>query len=566
MDSRSPSSASSSTLVQTPLPNVRLGLNSLNLNLNLTGLSMRGPAPKGPLQPHVSNLPRRRRPVPVPVRAVEVDGEEIEKEAVAEIQEQAPPPAAPPIAEPVLSSGCSSASVAGSSSSSPSPSLSSHSPSSSLAPSPSLSSPSSSVALTPRRPAHHRLPSHRPARGPLQPAHANLPRRRMQRPQRRPDRGMQALGRSGVFVAFGGEGEEEEEGFDVVVRIGEAEGGEADVTEGGDVHVEQDTTTDDVDQGGGGTLRLTLLAPGPPRDDGVPRLRPAQLRALGAFVRGSSASPHSSSDTHSSPSTATPSETQPSAPAPTPSTTPATSTSTSRRRRILICAPRARALEADVLGAGVCLVLWGGGLPAPSLALAPDAAPTLSPPTLSAPTPAPAPVHAEGKTHGDAENRVHRLLVAWHDCAPPSSAFSSSSYSSGDDSDDHDSDLEDDVEEDGRGQGRGRGHGGEGGRGKEGQGLRDEWRGVLSRGGMDYLEGVLCGEGEEGASSACEGEASSSPCEVEEAGQEAGMEGTEGQEAELEVLRDEKEVEVEVDVHSASSRTTLRECGAAPLP
>ncbi|KAJ7692049.1 hypothetical protein B0H17DRAFT_1330843 [Mycena rosella] len=230
-----------------------------------------------------------------------------------------------------------------------------------------------------------------PPRGHLQPAHANVPRRAkpLSAARRRRARSVQELGRaSGVFVALGcGEGADARE-FGAVVRIVGLDGV-------GDNGME--------DKAGGAVVRFVAAST---RDDGVPSLAPAQLRAACAFVRAQ------------------------------------------QGRRVLITAPRAHA--ADALGVGVCCVA-GAALDIPGDDMDADSG------TDS---------HfdadldwdsgAEAQADADAEC-VRRLVMRWHDLPAPASSSSTSSSTG-----------EDDEDEDG---------GGGGG------GLKDAWRGLLSRAG-----------------------------------------------------------------------------------
>ncbi|KAJ7122565.1 hypothetical protein C8R43DRAFT_1136190 [Mycena crocata] len=280
----SPSSACSSTLIitPTPLPPVR------------------GPAAKGPLQPHITNLPRRRRPM-------------------ATLRISAPP-----------------------SSASPKPPDSTYLPSPIQLP--SLPPFPISPGFPP--PAVREGPTIAQPRGPVQPAHGNVPRRAKPlsetqlRARRRRERCVQELGRaSGVFVAFPPHPldttEEDEDEFDAVVRISPAEDG------GSNAKV--------VDKGGGATM--SLVTPGT-RDDGVPSLTAAQLRAACAFVWAHQAD----------------------------------------GRRVLITAPRAYAV--DAMSVGVCC----GSRSVESARASPR------------------PHELEGGDGVDADaDRVHRLVMRWHD-------------------------------------------------------------------------------------------------------------------------------------------------------
>ncbi|KAJ7435565.1 hypothetical protein FB451DRAFT_251182 [Mycena latifolia] len=322
----SPGSSCSSTLIMTPA--------SLPL--------LRGPAPKGPLQPHITNLPRRRR-APMPTLRI-----------------SAPPP----------------------------PSASSRATDSAYAPSPiqlpslpPLPFPISAGGVPMQRETVGVLfPS---PRGPVQPAHGNVPRRAkplsaaQARTRRRRERCIQELGRtSGVFIAFDCDPAEEtdkEEGFDALVRISPARDGKEDEGKDAGVH----------DKGGGAAV-LRIVVPGT-RDDGVPCLQPAQLRAACTFVWQQKA----------------------------------------EGRRVMITAPRAHAV--DALSVGVYCV--SRGVEAGH-----------------------SPVEYADNDEDDAE-RVHRLVMRWHDLPA------------------------DDDEEDADNYG--------------GDGLKEEWRGLLSRDGMDYLAAAV---------------------------------------------------------------------------
>ncbi|KAJ6509760.1 hypothetical protein DFH09DRAFT_1334082 [Mycena vulgaris] len=318
----SPGSSCSSTLIMTPVPLPPL----------------RRPAPKGPLQPHITNLPRRRRA------------------PMANLCMSAPP-----------------RSASGDSTYAPSPIQ--------IPSLPVLPFPISGGGVPMQRETLS-VPSSAP-RGPVQPAHGNVPRRTKPlsaaqlRARRRRERCIQELGRSsGVFLAFECESAEEEaeDRFDAVVRISAAREGDAE--EGKDLGVD--------DKGGGAVLRFT--APGT-RDDGVPCLQPAQLRAACAFVSGHRA----------------------------------------EGRRVLITAPRAHAV--DALSVGVCCIRSDAEV---TRFMDED---------------------ADDDVDGDADaERVHRLVMRWHDLPAE--------------------DAEDDD-------------------GYDGGGLKEEWRGLLSRDGMDYLAAVV---------------------------------------------------------------------------
>ncbi|KAJ6596014.1 hypothetical protein B0H10DRAFT_2089147 [Mycena sp. CBHHK59/15] len=291
----SPSSACSSTLITTPA----------------LSKPRRSPAPKGPLQPHITNLPRRRRaPKPIP-----------------------PPVSEPPAQEPI------------------------HLPSP-----PPLPFPITAGGIPQPRDAFGA------PRGPVQPAHANLPRRAkpltaaQARARKRRERCMQELGRaSGVFVALGWGSEDEgtdDDTHDAVVRI---------------------TPEGNEDEGGDCDGILHVVAPGT-RDDGVPCLSPAQLRAACAFLCGRKADAEG-------------------------------------RGRVLITASRAHAVDALGLGVGVCCAASAGG---------------------------------DADTHPADAEHVHRLVMRLHDLPADDD---------GDDGDDG--------------------------------GLKDAWRGLLSRDGMDYVAAAL---------------------------------------------------------------------------
>ncbi|KAJ7815645.1 hypothetical protein B0H14DRAFT_2846891 [Mycena olivaceomarginata] len=223
------SSSCSSTLIMTPAPGP------------LPMLVHRGPAPKGHLQPHVSNLPRRRRAPPVPVSTT--------------LRISAPP--APSTSR---------------SRSSPSPAAG-NSTSTSYAPSPiqlpSLPFPISASGgpqlreydSYEREYEHEYLMMKQAQHQGTGPAHANVPRRAkvltaaQVRARRRRERGMQELGRaSGVFVAFESASaediNEDREEFGAVVRIQTS-------SAGGETSCEEET---------GKVLRLVVARDA--RDDG----------------------------------------------------------------------------------------------------------------------------------------------------------------------------------------------------------------------------------------------------------------------------------------------------------
>ncbi|KAJ7671298.1 hypothetical protein DFH06DRAFT_1365963 [Mycena polygramma] len=225
-------SARSSTLVMTPAP----------LPLH------RGPKPKGHLQPHVTNLPRRPRRAPVPPPASDATATS-NSDPDASVKAAA---VAPPFQRPTFIQ---------------------------LPPPPMLSFP-----LTAGVPQRREEPRVRPAGRNVGPAHANVPRRHRQTVTRERARCMQELGHaSRVFVAFAladSEGAADkaaeeaaaEVGFGAVVRIS-ADPGDAGAVD---------------DKGGGQSGEdgrvLRLVAEGLSRDDGVPCLLPTQLRAARAFV------------------------------------------------------------------------------------------------------------------------------------------------------------------------------------------------------------------------------------------------------------------------------------------
>lgn len=218
-------------------------------------------------------------------------------------------------------------------------------------------------------------------RGHVQPAHGNVPRRAKPlnaaqvRVRRRRERCFQELGReSGIFIAFAcspADGSEDE-GFNAVVRISPIQDGKA----------EEGTSADVDDKGGGGGAAVARFSAHGTRDDGVPCLQPAQLRAACTFVCQHRA----------------------------------------EGRRVLIVAPRAHAV--DALSVGVCCIS-----------------------RRAHPTEA-----VEDGSEDAEQERVHRLVMRWHDLP-----------------------AEDDDEDDAYGAG----------------GLKDEWRGLLSRDGMDYLAAAV---------------------------------------------------------------------------
>ncbi|KAJ7503376.1 hypothetical protein B0H11DRAFT_582374 [Mycena galericulata] len=310
----SPGSSCSSTLIMTPAPL----------------LPLRGPAPKGHLQPHVTNLPRRRKP---PMATT--------------LRISAPPPP---------------------STSSPATADSNYTPTPIQIPAlPALPFPISAGGIPQLRGSDAEgIPPPAP-RGPVQPAHGNVPRRAkpltaaQDRARRRREGCIQELGRaSGVFVAFDCDWVKDETEFGAVVRILQG-------SEGNDA---------DVDDKGGGTSFMRLVAPGS-RDDGVPCLLPEQLWAACTFI----------------------------------------SRQRAEGRRVAITTPRAHA--ADAFSVGICWVSCTAEF---------------------------TPLGAD--QDGDAE-RVHRLVMHWHDLP----ADEDEDYYSG--------------------------------------GLKDEWRGLLSRDGMDYVAAVV---------------------------------------------------------------------------
>ncbi|KAK6996813.1 hypothetical protein R3P38DRAFT_3070610 [Favolaschia claudopus] len=224
----SPSSACSSTLIMTPAPPHH---------------HQRGPAPKGHLQPHISNLPRRRR---------------------------APGATTLRISAPQAPS---------SSSLSPSPKEeNANSTSSSYAPSP-IQIPSlfpfGKGGLMP--PRNGVLNSQGIWQAYRESPTTTAPSSSTHRGRKR---ALQELGYgSGYFVAFeklgsGEEGEDEDMVFGATIRITHEE--EVD----DEACVIEDKRGDD-DRG----AELRLVVSGSSRDDGVPNLTPAQLRAAVAFGR-----------------------------------------------------------------------------------------------------------------------------------------------------------------------------------------------------------------------------------------------------------------------------------------
>ncbi|KAJ6577728.1 hypothetical protein B0H19DRAFT_1062314 [Mycena capillaripes] len=388
------SSGRSSTLVMTPAP----------LSLSLLPSFHRGPKAKGHLQPHITNLPRRPKRAPVRITAPRQpstsssspsstsDGkkEKEDVDAAAEAQdkpeaEESPAPAPSPICLPAL------------------PPL----PFPISAPWPAHAQPSSTASQEDEEESIIRMrvrPEPQHANVPVGPAHANVPRRR--RAKKPPGRCLQELGRaSGVFVAFAAEGDAQaqaqateaqlEEGFGAVVCICEDASIE---TEG----VPIDDTSMRIDDDGERPV-LRLGARGYARDDGVPRLRPAQLRAARAFVRA-----YQETDKGAG--------------------------------RVLITAPRARA--ADALAVGVCCACVHPPMHVREGGVAGKAGDRVE----------------EGEEEDEEEQeeaeRIHRLLVRWHDL--PADEW-----------------REEDEE---------RGGGGW---------LREEWRGLLSRDGIEYVAGAL---------------------------------------------------------------------------
>ncbi|KAF7362192.1 hypothetical protein MVEN_00565300 [Mycena venus] len=344
----SPPSSCSSTLIMTPAPLPPL---------------RRGPVPKGHLQPHISNLPRRRRaPVGTTLRI-----------------------SAPPVPSRSPSTSRSRSSPAGVDADSNS---TSYAPSPIQLPSlPALPFPISTGGVPKQRPngEYTDIEPWGPNGNSLNvgsgPAHGNVPRRAAKpkpltvaqlRASRRRERCMQELGRaSGVFVAFESENasaeEEDMAEFGAVVQIQSNRD-------------EDEACSEDKGLEGGGTPVLRLVSPGT-RDDGVPCLQPAQLREACAFVCGHR----------------------------------------KEGRRVLITAPRDHAT--DAFGVGVCCC-----------------AESCSSSTA---------LDQEDEVEDVDSERVHRLSVLLHDGH----------------------DEEDD--------------------GIQGGGLRDEWRGLLSREGIQFLATTL---------------------------------------------------------------------------
>ncbi|KAJ7235627.1 hypothetical protein B0H12DRAFT_136625 [Mycena haematopus] len=231
----SPSSSCSSTLIMTPAPGP-------------VPLLHRGPKAKGPLQPHISNLPRRRRGPTGAIPMLRIS--------------------MPPCASPSTSRNSSSPdSTATSYAASPI-----QLPTLPLLPFP-ISAPQTRIPQRQTHIAYGMMLDNNTDTEPVGPPHGNLPRRRTAKvvaAGRRRRQNLQELGRdSGVFVAF--DGEDSQKQFGAVVRINMKA---AALGADGDGELEEDLTP-----------LLRLFVPGA-RDDGVPCLEPVQLRAACAFVCG----------------------------------------------------------------------------------------------------------------------------------------------------------------------------------------------------------------------------------------------------------------------------------------
>ncbi|KAJ7131949.1 hypothetical protein C8R46DRAFT_1048472 [Mycena filopes] len=443
MDSPLPASSSSlcsSTLVMTPAPlpqshphpAVRL---HPNLHLDLNDLryghghahTQRGPAPKGALGPHISNLPRRARPgvyAPPPAPATNLqktpqnrrNTKQPKKKVVVESESESSAPTT-----------ASCASVRGAFVPIRLPRL------------PTVLGQGPGVRRVKRRPPK-----------PLTPAQARARRLCV---QALPGAGSE----SGVVVAFSDaedEGvDEERAGFDAVVRISISTGAEASIHEAAAAEEDGDDTRPRAT-----TLRLGVPPAAVERDTGVPGLTRAQLRAAGAFALTAASAPDKQLLNGLGDATEKEEEEA------------RTRKEEKRARRVLVCAPRDCAREA--FGVGVVLVL---GLDKSS----------------------PAPLGGDDKEEGGGKDggAVHRLVMGWHDlpqpkpwrdspsasssaAAPPPPPSSVSSPESSASDDDEEEDAEGEEEEVAGGGGGG------------GGGLRDAWRGLLSRAGMDYLEAV----------------------------------------------------------------------------
>ncbi|KAJ7183535.1 hypothetical protein C8R46DRAFT_1344337 [Mycena filopes] len=308
MDSPLPASSSSlcsSTLVMTPAPlpqshphpAVRL---HPNLHLDLNDLryghahTQRGPAPKGALGPHISNLPRRARPGP---------GGRV----------YAPPPATN------LQKTPQNQNRRNTNTKQPKKKVVVESESESESSAPTASCASVRGAFVPirlpRLPTvlgHVRRVKRRPK--PLTPAQARARRRCVQ--------ALPGVS-SGVVLAFSDAEEEEgreEEGFDAVVRISIS------ISTGVEASIHEEAKEDDTCPT---TLRLGVPPAAVERDTGVPGLTHTQLRAAGAFALAASSLDKLN----------------------------ATGKEEVRkeRARVLVCAPRDCAREA--FGVGVLLVL-----------------------------------------------------------------------------------------------------------------------------------------------------------------------------------------------------------------
>ncbi|KAJ7651163.1 hypothetical protein FB45DRAFT_889821 [Roridomyces roridus] len=356
----SPGSTCSSSLIMTPAP--------------VPPLPVRGPLAKGPLQPHITNLPRRHKATP-PLRNIAIPAPSSSSASAESPSTYAQTPIQLPTLPFPISAGIPQRRVDASDEEEEDSAASVHPPS---PPSPPAARPTPLPAVEGRG---------RAVRGPVQPSHGTVPRRARGlteaqiRARRRRERCVQELGSasSGVFVAFtlDSEKEKEKEGegdeeFGAVVRIVPAPSSSSQVQ-----------SHDDVDDKGGTVLRVISCGT---RDDGIPSLKPGQLRDICSFV-----------DKH-------------------------------RARRVVITAPRSHAV--DALAAGVCAVYSVSREEA---------------------------VANDGQLMCVEPKPLHRLVMRWHDLPSP----------------DEDEDRED-----------------EGSRG-----LKDAWRGLLSRRGMDYIADALLVEG-----------------------------------------------------------------------
>ncbi|KAJ7036694.1 hypothetical protein C8F04DRAFT_1257582 [Mycena alexandri] len=461
MDSPLPASGSSysSTLIMTPAPLPR----THGLHLDLHALNghhhhHRGPAPKGALGPHISNLPRR------PVRKAAAGGGG----------------GGLPVARVPLLVASQNIDQKGRRMNRKTKRLESESESES-----SASAPTTASVVVPSPIQLPRLPF--PISGQVVDVvleRKEVPAREAvvvtEAQMRKRERCVQELGRkSGVFVAFsachrtavGGDAkdvlEEEEEGFDAVIRISAA----ASTDENSDAQEqeqEQRGIIHDVDTHTGvPTLRLVLPPPSPspssaggaaPDDTGVPRLTTVQLRAACAFDAGhrrrrAQAQSPCPEDSHKA---------------------DAADSSRAAHGRILVSAPRELAIEAFGVGVVLCLSLT---------TTAADASSDRDV-DVDARRRAGAQDRGEADTDEDVDERVHSLVMGWHDLPQPGRELdSSASYVEDRSSSTASPEFRDD-----------------GGEGEGEVGLHDAWRGLLSREGMDYLARVLSGSSSSSAS------------------------------------------------------------------